>query len=152
MNLQEVAARIKKLRGNLSQLDFAEKLGVSQNYVSQMENANVKPSIETLFSMSKLCDVSIDYILTGRDHTKKNGHLFNQAIVEMDFGVETSMGKNMFNSIKQLATGVRAFDAMAVEYQSLKALEGTRSTLTISPERAKLLAEVKEDVLFDVTS
>lgn len=152
MNLQEVARRIKALRGDRSQLEFSYKLNVSQNYMSQMENAKVKPSIETLFSISQYCDVSIDYILTGRDYTS-NGITVNQSFVGVNsMAPRTHLAKNMFKTLDQisrgtqiLASGIKDFDSLAVEFSNLKALEGTASALSISSEIQKTLEGIKKE-------
>lgn len=57
--------KIKKLRlsYNLSQVDIANRLGVSKQCVSNWENDNVQPSIEMLVNIAKLFNVSADYLL-----------------------------------------------------------------------------------------
>ena len=56
---------IKKLRTamNISQVDLANKLGVSKQCVSNWENDNVVPSIDMLIKLSKFFNVSTDYLL-----------------------------------------------------------------------------------------
>lgn len=48
---------------NLSQVQLAEKLGVSKQTVSNWENNNILPSIDMLLKISKLFSVSCDYLL-----------------------------------------------------------------------------------------
>jgi len=57
--------RIKQLRigRGLSQVDLAEKLGVSKQSVSNWENDNIQPSIEMLVKISHIFSVSTDYLL-----------------------------------------------------------------------------------------
>jgi transcriptional regulator with XRE-family HTH domain len=57
--------RIKLLRigRGLSQVDLAEKLGVSKQSVSNWENDNIQPSIEMLVKISHIFSVSTDYLL-----------------------------------------------------------------------------------------
>lgn len=57
--------RIKLLRigRGLSQVDLAEKLGVSKQSVSNWENDNIQPSIEMLAKISHIFSVSTDYLL-----------------------------------------------------------------------------------------
>ena len=56
---------IKQLRigRGLSQVDLAEKLGVSKQSVSNWENDNIQPSIEMLVKISHIFSVSTDYLL-----------------------------------------------------------------------------------------
>ncbi len=57
--------RIKQLRTErgLSQVELAEKLGVSKQSVSNWENDNILPSIEMLLKISHIFSVSTDYLL-----------------------------------------------------------------------------------------
>ena len=57
--------RIKQLRieRGLSQVDLAEKLGVSKQSISNWENDNIQPSIEMLLKISRIFSVSTDYLL-----------------------------------------------------------------------------------------
>lgn len=71
MNYQEVGARIKFLRGELSQAEFGRLVkDCSQTYVGMVETGKRKPSIEFLFSLASNFKVSIDYLLTGKEHSK----------------------------------------------------------------------------------
>lgn len=48
---------------NWSQREIAKKLFISQGTYNNWENGKTEPSIEQLISLSKLFDVSIDYIV-----------------------------------------------------------------------------------------
>jgi transcriptional regulator with XRE-family HTH domain len=67
-----VGKRLKKLRGNSTQQEIADKLGVSRASYSHYENGHVEPDINLLIKMAELFKVSTDYLL-GRtnvpDHT-----------------------------------------------------------------------------------
>lgn len=56
---------IKKLRTahNYSQVQLAEKLGVSKQTVSNWENNNILPSIDMLIRISSFFSVTTDYLL-----------------------------------------------------------------------------------------
>lgn len=56
---------IKELRTahNYSQVQLAEKLGVSKQTVSNWENNNILPSIDMLVRISNFFSVSTDYLL-----------------------------------------------------------------------------------------
>lgn len=64
--------RIKKLRSEagLLQADLAKKLKIRQNTVSNWETGRHEPDQDALREMSKLFDVSIDYILGNTDIKK----------------------------------------------------------------------------------
>ena len=68
-NLNE---RIKLLRKqlNISQEEFANKLGITKQAISNIENAKSAPSIGVLYIMHDELDVNLNYIIAG------NGDIF----------------------------------------------------------------------------
>lgn len=56
--------RLKELRASLSltQSEFAKEIGTTQATLSSYENSSKLPSIELLISISKKCNVSIDWL------------------------------------------------------------------------------------------
>lgn len=59
--------RIKseRLKLKLTQLELADKLGVSSNYIGMLERGEKNCSLETIVNISKILDVSTDYLLMG---------------------------------------------------------------------------------------
>lgn len=57
--------KIKKLRQsyNISQVELAQRLGVTKQCVSNWENDNVLPSIEMLVKIAEQFNVTTDYLL-----------------------------------------------------------------------------------------
>jgi transcriptional regulator with XRE-family HTH domain len=76
----KIHERIKKIRTNnkLSQKEFAEKIGIGQSSISELEKGNAKPSVETLESISKNFKISIDYIVHGEEYSQKNNENKNE--------------------------------------------------------------------------
>ena len=62
---EQIAQKIKQVRTEkgLTQLDVAEKSGVSVNYFARIERADVKPSVETLEKVVKALGVKSSDIL-----------------------------------------------------------------------------------------
>ena len=60
-----IATRIKILRGNLSQREFAALLAYRQTYISEVETGKAKPSVEFLYVLSEKLNVTVDWILKG---------------------------------------------------------------------------------------
>ena len=52
-----------RLSFNWTQVQLAQKLGVTKQTVSNWENDNIQPSIEMLIKLSKIFNVSTDYLL-----------------------------------------------------------------------------------------
>ena len=61
--------RIKELRLALrmNQVEFANKLNVTKQCISNWENGYIQPSIDTLIRIAKIFSVSADWLL-GLDH------------------------------------------------------------------------------------
>ncbi len=65
LNKSAIAGRIKDVRGELSQRQFAEILNFKQTYVSEIETGKTKPSIDFLMAMKKEFNTQVDFVLTG---------------------------------------------------------------------------------------
>ncbi len=66
LNLAQMGARIKTLRGEISQADFAGKFGISQVDVSRLENGSFKnPSIELLLEVAEVTKCDLVWLITG---------------------------------------------------------------------------------------
>ena len=73
--MREVAVmRLKDLRedNDLTQRELAERLHISQNTYSQYENGVRQLPIEILIEISRIYNVSTDYILRLTDNPKQN--------------------------------------------------------------------------------
>ncbi len=64
---------LKKLRKqrNLNQLKVAMDLNISRESLSYYENGKRNPDIQLLKNMSDYFNVSIDYIINGKEYEKK---------------------------------------------------------------------------------
>lgn len=60
-----LSKRIYELRMSFgwTQVQLAQKLGVTKQTVSNWENDNIQPSIDMLIKLSKIFNVSTDYLL-----------------------------------------------------------------------------------------
>jgi transcriptional regulator with XRE-family HTH domain len=65
--LLELGKRVKMIRKELriSQKDFANKINISGSYLSEIEAGKSKPGYDFLFNISKICNVSLAYVLHG---------------------------------------------------------------------------------------
>lgn len=70
-----VGSRLRELRGELTQKELADLLGVNRSYVAQVETGAVKPSVDYLIKVSKHFGVSIDWILTGMGPNVSNTNI-----------------------------------------------------------------------------
>ena len=66
-NLTAIGKRIRQLRGEVRQNDFAPILGITQGQLSKIERGKVAPSVEVLLRLRDLFGKKVDWILTGKD-------------------------------------------------------------------------------------
>lgn len=63
---KRVGRRIRELRGfDMTQEEFARRIGVSQNYLSTMEHGKVEIGSEILLRISREFGRSMEWLLTG---------------------------------------------------------------------------------------
>ena len=63
---KRVGRRIRELRGfDMTQEQFARRIGVSQNYLSTMERGKVEIGSEILLKIGREFGKSIEWLLTG---------------------------------------------------------------------------------------
>ncbi len=61
-----VGRRIRELRGfDMTQEEFARRIGVSQSYLSTMEHGQVEIGAEILVTISREFKKSLEWLLTG---------------------------------------------------------------------------------------
>lgn len=63
--------RIIRKEKNLNQLKVAMDLNISREALSHYENGKREPSLDMLKKLSDYFNVSIDYLITGEEFTKK---------------------------------------------------------------------------------
>ena len=83
MDQERIGKFIKKIRedNNLTQKDFADRLGVTFQAVSKWENGKNVPDIAILKQISEDFNVDISEILNGEKSTKKTNYLYPIVLV-----------------------------------------------------------------------
>lgn|SRR5690554_4381763 len=64
-----IGERVKHVRGGMNQRAFAEKLGVSNGSISQIEQGKAMPSGEFLLRIHQEFNVDITWLLTGMSNS-----------------------------------------------------------------------------------
>jgi len=63
---RQVGRRIRELRGfDMTQAEFARRIGVSQGHLSALERGNKEPGAAVLLAISRAFGKSVDWLLTG---------------------------------------------------------------------------------------
>lgn len=95
----EFSERLKKLRkdAGLTQVDVAEKLGISQPAYASWERGIKKPTQENLIKLSKILYVSVDYLLGNTERKETNDVLEDiELLFRMNSKGLTNQEKNIF--------------------------------------------------------
>lgn len=74
----EFHERLKYIRENkgLKQKDIAEKLGIKNNTLSSYESGTRQPDYQTLIKIADIYDISVEYLLTGKEKNVPKGSLY----------------------------------------------------------------------------
>lgn len=67
-----VGLRIQMIRGKMTQQELAKKLGIKQSNVSRYEKGRI-PNPEVLLKIAQFANVSIEWLLTGKERYHHNG-------------------------------------------------------------------------------
>jgi transcriptional regulator with XRE-family HTH domain len=68
INLVAVGRRIRELRGgDMTQAEFAKRIGVAQGYLSSLERGEKEPGASVLLAISREFGKSVDWLLTGEE-------------------------------------------------------------------------------------
>ena len=68
-----VGRRLRELRGfEMTQQEFAHRIGISQNYLSIMEHGKVEVGAEILLRIGWEFGKSLEWLLTGEDRIEKS--------------------------------------------------------------------------------
>lgn len=73
---------------NMSQKEFAEEIGISQSTISEWKSKKTNPSADKILLISKVLDVSPEWLLSATEYTGKRGKKSELYVV----GKNTDMG------------------------------------------------------------
>lgn len=107
--------RIAELRKSkhLNQIGLAMKLNISQYLVSAYETGRHQPSVEVLIQMSKIFNVSVDYIIGNTDFKAPTAHNISEGLSN-DEAELLSIFRKLDKRNQQRAIGM----IMALEFET----------------------------------
>ena len=88
-------AFLRKKHG-FSQAELAEKIGVSPGAISNYEQGKRTPSCEKLLTLSKVFDVSVQYLLSGEESIESNSSTLPELLLQT--GIAKTKHKNLHRS------------------------------------------------------
>jgi transcriptional regulator with XRE-family HTH domain len=88
INLAAIGSRLKEIRKSLKlkQPEFSAKLGVSQSFLSGVEQGSLKPSFQLLLSLYTIYNVNINWLLTGDEDIFSTSES-SEKKRDIDFGI-----------------------------------------------------------------
>jgi len=66
LDLRAMGSRIRALRGEVLQKEFAVRIGISQGQLSKIESGRLAPTVEILVRLADEFGKSLDWIVTGK--------------------------------------------------------------------------------------
>lgn len=71
---EHLGTRVQELRCSkkYTQAKLAEQIGISQGFLSEVENGNELPGREILFRLSENLDTTVDYLRNGKEQTPQD--------------------------------------------------------------------------------
>jgi len=103
MNSQNhIGNRIKKIRNDhdLSQIELAEMLSISQASVGHYENGKRRPPIKILIKLSKIGNVSLDWLIKGKSPSSHSPFKVN-AVKERSREYKTNEYDKLINILEK---------------------------------------------------
>lgn len=78
INVSDIGGKIKYLResNSYTQETFAEQFNISRRYLSKIESGERCPSIELLVDFSECFQITLDYLILGKNGS--NAHIKNK--------------------------------------------------------------------------
>lgn len=139
--------KLKTLRKEcgLTQRQVAEKLGISQNNYSYIENGKVKISEEYIDILCSLFACSKDYLLGKKEERKKNFVAGRQKELAMvDFILTGEDRFDYYNALDESEKSTFIFYLLHGE----KSLRETKKTLSIEIKKSETIMHSIESILF----
>ena len=133
--------RLNTLRGDLSQVKFAEKVGLTAATIGYYENSDRLPDAETLYKICVACDCSSDYLL-GISEAKK------PQIDVQAANKRYGLGESNLQTLEKITVLARLHEKHQLLTDSIMRIERTfKSTRNDNPTEdfiTELLAEQKK--------
>ncbi|NWF93708.1 MAG: helix-turn-helix domain-containing protein [Syntrophaceae bacterium] len=104
MKRHELGIRLKLLRKNRTQKEFASKYGIPQGTLSKYERGKLEPSVDFLAEVSRREGVSINWILTGEMDEKARKWMLREPAAEYQAS-PISTRKILSNVVEILESG-----------------------------------------------
>lgn len=132
-----IGERLRKLRGNLSQEEFAKKLGISVRGYQNYEAGERIPKGKILSKIAVACNVTTDFVLTGE------GFVF--LLDKISDAISSQMGVDRIKESERPRYSLRSDIADKIMNLLGEMDEEARRDVLKYVEKEKLLADLKRE-------
>ena len=73
IDYKALGAKIKQVRGSVTQADFAKQYGITRADISKIERGEVRPAAELLYNICLKHHLSIEWMLSGHEPSPETG-------------------------------------------------------------------------------
>ncbi|MGJ1366013.1 helix-turn-helix domain-containing protein [Sphingobacterium spiritivorum] len=86
-----IGDRIRFIRtsNKLNQADFADRIGIKQSPLSQIEHGKILPSLETLNEIRRVFNISLDWLITGIEEGENSAFKGSNSEIETNYKTNT---------------------------------------------------------------
>jgi len=116
-----ICENIKKLREKtgLSGTIFGENIGISQSYLSEIENLKAKPNKTLLLAISYIYNASMEWLLSGEGEMTRQGAESDASIYKVgETGEDPEIAELLSSAKKVLDSGTDRAETLAVNIRS----------------------------------
>lgn len=110
---ETLADRIQTLRkkAGLTQIELAERIGVSKSQFIRYESKNVQPPADTLNTLADVLGTSVDYLISGDKSEKAKTSLKNAELLQRFKEIDALPEPEQNVLIKVISAYIRDFKA-----------------------------------------
>jgi DNA phosphorothioation-dependent restriction protein DptG len=109
--MEELGKRIQELRkgAKFSQIELADKIGISKSQMIRYENKGVQPPADTLSKLADIFATSIDFLIHGTSNQKAKATLKNTELLNQFKQIEELPEEEQTTVLKFLGAYLRDF-------------------------------------------
>lgn len=129
-----IGERLKKLRGKKSQEEVAQQIGISRARLSHYETGRSEPDSETLKTIAKFYNVSVDYLLFGHQQDR-----YNQSLPDLTKKDEKDIAKKLENILESMESDTAlSFDGEPMDEETKELVRAAiENNLRLTKQLAK---------------
>ena len=102
----ETGARIRELRGDISQAEFAERIGVDRKTVVRWEGGERLPDGKSLLALMQVFGGSASYLLTGNEGGAQLADAAEQVLIDSYRRCNAEARRNLIQTAALLSAGL----------------------------------------------